>query len=67
LAIDAIDRIPRFRETGSNVGETLLNLHIFYKNYAYEFGVDPKEITGLVWPTLVPQFVLRVGYLVDRL
>jgi xylulose-5-phosphate/fructose-6-phosphate phosphoketolase len=47
----AIDRIPRFRETGSNVRETLLNLHLFYKNHAYEFGVDPKEITGFVWPS----------------
>jgi xylulose-5-phosphate/fructose-6-phosphate phosphoketolase len=51
LAIDAIDRIPRFRETGSNGREILLNLQVFYENHAYEFGVDPKGIAGFVWPS----------------
>ena len=33
LAIDAIDPIPRFRETGSNVREALINEQIKCKNY----------------------------------
>ena len=50
LAIDAIDRIPRFRDTGSGVRETLLNLQFACKNHAYEYGVDPQEITDWQWP-----------------
>jgi len=50
LAIDAIDRIPRFRETGSGVREVLLNQQIECMNHAYEFGVDRQEITDWKWP-----------------
>ena len=50
LAIDAIDRIPRFCDTGSGVRETLLNLQFACKNHAYEYGVDPQEITDWQWP-----------------
>jgi len=50
LAVDAIDRIPRFRETGSSVRESLLNEQIARKNYAYEFGTDARDITEWVWP-----------------
>ena len=50
LAIDAIDRIPRFCETGSSVREALLNQQIACKQHAYEFGVDQPDITDWKWP-----------------
>jgi xylulose-5-phosphate/fructose-6-phosphate phosphoketolase len=50
LAIDAIDRIPRFCETGSSIREALLNQQIACLNHAYEFGVDRADITGWKWP-----------------
>ena len=50
LAIDAIDRIPRFCETGSSVREALLNEQIACRRHAYEFGIDPQDITDWKWP-----------------
>jgi len=50
LAIDAIDRMPRYRVTGSSVREALLDQQIACKRHAYEFGVDPADITGWQWP-----------------
>jgi xylulose-5-phosphate/fructose-6-phosphate phosphoketolase len=50
LAIDVIDRIPRFCEIGSSVREALLNQQIACKNHAYEFGVDRQDITDWKWP-----------------
>ena len=50
LAIDAIDRMPRFRVTGSSAREALLNQQIACKNHAWEFGVDAPEITNWQWP-----------------
>jgi xylulose-5-phosphate/fructose-6-phosphate phosphoketolase len=50
LAIDAIDRMPRFHVTGAAIREALLNEQIAAKNHAHEFGVDPKEITEWQWP-----------------
>jgi xylulose-5-phosphate/fructose-6-phosphate phosphoketolase len=50
LAIDAIDRIPRFREVGSAVREALLNEQIRCRNYAYEYGIDRPDITEWKWP-----------------
>jgi xylulose-5-phosphate/fructose-6-phosphate phosphoketolase len=50
LAIDAIDRVPRFRETGSSVREALLNEQIACMNHAYEFGVDRQDVTDWKWP-----------------
>jgi xylulose-5-phosphate/fructose-6-phosphate phosphoketolase len=50
LAIDAIDRIPRFCETGSSVREALLDQQIACMQHAYEFGVDPQDITDWKWP-----------------
>ena len=50
LAIDAIDRMPRFQVTGAGVREALLNRQIEAKNHAYEFGIDPEEITSWQWP-----------------
>jgi len=50
LAIDAIDRMPRFQVTGSSVREALLNQQIAAKSHAHEFGIDSKEITDWQWP-----------------
>jgi xylulose-5-phosphate/fructose-6-phosphate phosphoketolase len=50
LAIDAIDRIPRIRDTGSSMREAMLNRQIACKNHAYEFGIDPADITDWKWP-----------------
>ena len=50
LAIDAIDRIPRFRNTGANVREVLLNQQIACLNHAFEYGVDRQDITDWEWP-----------------
>ncbi len=50
LAIDAIERMPRFQVTGAGVQEALLNRQIEAKRHAYEFGIDPEEITSWQWP-----------------
>jgi len=50
LAIDAIDRVPRIRERGAHVREALLDQQIACKNHAFEFGVDPPDITNWQWP-----------------
>jgi xylulose-5-phosphate/fructose-6-phosphate phosphoketolase len=50
LAIDAIDRMPRFQVTGAGVREALLNEQIAAKNHAHEYGIDPRDITDWQWP-----------------
>jgi xylulose-5-phosphate/fructose-6-phosphate phosphoketolase len=50
LAIDAIDRMPRFHVTGADVREALINQRIACKQHAYEFGIDPPELTDWKWP-----------------
>ena len=50
LAIDAIDRMPRFRVKGASVREAFLNQQIACKEYAHEFGIDQPEITDWKWP-----------------
>jgi xylulose-5-phosphate/fructose-6-phosphate phosphoketolase len=50
LAIDAIDRIPRFHVRGADVRELLLNQQIKSKNHAHQVGIDPKDITDWQWP-----------------
>jgi xylulose-5-phosphate/fructose-6-phosphate phosphoketolase len=50
LAIDAIDRMPRFQVKGAGVREALLNHQIDAKSHAHEFGIDPQEITNWQWP-----------------
>ena len=50
LAIDAIDRMPRFRVTGSSAREALLNQQIACENHAYGFGIDSPDIVNWQWP-----------------
>jgi xylulose-5-phosphate/fructose-6-phosphate phosphoketolase len=50
LAIDAIDRMPRFRVTGAAVRQALLDRQIACRIHAHERGVDPRDITDWQWP-----------------
>jgi xylulose-5-phosphate/fructose-6-phosphate phosphoketolase len=50
LAIDAIDRIPRFQVTGASVREELLNQQIAVRSHAHQFGIDRQDITNWQWP-----------------
>jgi xylulose-5-phosphate/fructose-6-phosphate phosphoketolase len=50
LAIDAIDRMPRFRVSGAGVREAMLNEQIACKQHAYEFGIDRPDIDAWKWP-----------------
>ncbi len=50
LAIDAIDRMPRFQVTGAGVREALFNQQIAAKAHAHQFGVDRQDITNWQWP-----------------
>ncbi len=50
LAMDAIDRIPRFRVIGSSLRETLLNRQIACLQHAWEFGEDSQDISDWKWP-----------------
>jgi len=50
LAIDAIDRMPRFGATGVSAREALVNEQIACEKHAYEFGVDSSEINDWKWP-----------------
>ena len=52
LAIDAIDRMPRFRVTGAGAREALLDRQIACQQYAYEFGIDRSEDSDWKWPYL---------------
>jgi xylulose-5-phosphate/fructose-6-phosphate phosphoketolase len=49
LAIDAIDRMPRFHVIGASVREALLDEQIACKQYAYEFGIDRADVTDWKW------------------
>ncbi len=50
LAIDAIDRMPRFKETGSGVRDALLDRQIRCVQHAHEYGIDAPDISGWKWP-----------------
>jgi xylulose-5-phosphate/fructose-6-phosphate phosphoketolase len=50
LAMDAIDRIDRFRVTASNLREALRNRQIACQHQAWEFGEDAPDIRDWKWP-----------------
>ena len=50
LAIDAIDRMPRFRVTGADVREALVNEQIACLRHAHESGIDRPDLTEWKWP-----------------
>jgi xylulose-5-phosphate/fructose-6-phosphate phosphoketolase len=50
LAMDAIDRIPRLRDSAAGVRDELANERIACEQYAYRYGIDRPEITAWKWP-----------------
>ena len=50
LAIDAIDRVPKFQTSGAHIKEWLKNQIIEHTNYAFEHGMDKPEIVNWRWP-----------------
>ena len=49
LAIDAIDRMPRFQVTGADVRQTLLDEQIACEAHANKFGIDRPDIDSWKW------------------
>ena len=45
LAIDVIDRTPKLQRIGAHAKEKYRDQQIDCRNYAYEHGIDPPEIT----------------------
>ncbi len=52
LAIDAIDRVPRIRDSAAHVKEWLKGQIIESIHYAYTEGIDKPEVRNWRWPTL---------------
>ena len=50
LAMDALDRIPRFRVTGASVREALLDEQIACTQHAHQFGIDRPDAADWQWP-----------------
>ncbi|SDY20762.1 xylulose-5-phosphate/fructose-6-phosphate phosphoketolase [Allochromatium warmingii] len=50
LAIDVINRLPRFQVAGAHVKEKLRDQQIECRNYAYEHGIDKPDVDEWVWP-----------------
>jgi len=48
--VRTIDRLPRFRVTGANVREALVNERIACLQHAYEFGIDRPDLADWKWP-----------------
>ncbi len=49
LAISAIDRIPRLRDTAAHAREALANRLIEHRQYVRTHGIDPPEIRDWQW------------------
>ncbi len=52
LAIDVIDRVPKFQDAGAQLKEWLKGQIIESINYAYAEGIDKPEIRNWRWPPL---------------
>ena len=50
LAIDVINRVPRWQVAGAHVKERLRDMQIECSNYAYEHGIDKPEFLNWKWP-----------------
>ncbi len=50
LAIDVIDRIPRFSIAGAHIKERLRDQQFECRQYAYQHGVDSPEMNEWHWP-----------------
>ena len=51
LAIDAIDRVPKLQTSGAHVKEWLKDQICEHINYAFEHGIDKREIRDWKWPS----------------
>jgi xylulose-5-phosphate/fructose-6-phosphate phosphoketolase len=51
LAIDVLDRVPRFQSAGAHLKEWLKDQIIESTNYAYAEGIDKPEIRNWIWPS----------------
>jgi xylulose-5-phosphate/fructose-6-phosphate phosphoketolase len=49
LALDAIDRVPKLRETAAHTREWLKDQIVESVNYAHQNGIDRPEITDWKW------------------
>ncbi|EFX00896.1 xylulose-5-phosphate phosphoketolase [Grosmannia clavigera kw1407] len=49
LAMDAIDRTPHLKNSGSSARQELLNAQISARNEAFENGVDPAFLNKWAW------------------
>jgi xylulose-5-phosphate/fructose-6-phosphate phosphoketolase len=50
LAIDVIDRVPRFSVLGAHAKQRFRDMQIDAQNYAFENGVDKPEYDDWIWP-----------------
>ena len=50
LALDVIERVPRFRTRAAHLKEELKNAIIENLSFAHEHGTDRPEISGWTWP-----------------
>jgi xylulose-5-phosphate/fructose-6-phosphate phosphoketolase len=50
LAIDAIDRVPKLKNSAAHLKEWLKAQIIESINYAYTEGIDKPEIRNWTWP-----------------
>ena len=55
VALSAIDRVPRLRNTGGHAKEEFRNAQIACREHAYKHGIDSPKITGWRWPLSLRQ------------
>jgi xylulose-5-phosphate/fructose-6-phosphate phosphoketolase len=49
LVQDVIDRLPQLGARAAYVKQTIRDALIDHKEYIYEYGEDPPEISGWTW------------------
>jgi xylulose-5-phosphate/fructose-6-phosphate phosphoketolase len=49
LVIDAIDRLPHLAGSAAHLRQEMQDARLRARQYAYEHGEDPPEITGWTW------------------
>ena len=50
LAMDVVDRVPRFRKSEVMPRRDSLTMQIECRNYAHEHGIDKPEASDWTWP-----------------
>jgi xylulose-5-phosphate/fructose-6-phosphate phosphoketolase len=49
--LDVIDRVPSLQVVEANAKDKLREMQIDCLNYAYEHGIDKREIDAWTWPS----------------